>query len=79
MMQCFITWLGSLLQPLPVLASGGNALDYWTLGLFMTVNFLITAGLFVIGVIVIGLFYDRFKPWLQNRSAQRAHHGQRYD
>lgn len=78
MMQCFISWLGGLLQPLPVLASGGERLDYWTLSLFMTVNFLLTAGLFGLGVIVIGLFYNRFKPWMQNRSLQRASRRQRF-
>ena len=60
-----------LLQPQSVPAAETGQIDYWTLGIFLTANFLITAGLFGVGIVVIGLFYDHFKPWLKNRRALR--------
>jgi membrane protein DedA with SNARE-associated domain len=60
-----------LLLPVSALAATTGSLDFWTLGVFLTANFLITAGLFGLGILLIGLFYDRFKPWLLKRREQR--------
>jgi len=76
MKQSILSTLPSLfLLPVPALAATTGSLDFWTLGVFLTANFLITAGLFGLGIVLIGLFYDRFKPWLMNRRQRRA--GQR--
>lgn len=67
-----------LLLPVPALAASTGSLDYWTLSVFMTVNFLLTAGLFALGILLIGLFHDHLKPWLKDRRKQRRERQRRY-
>jgi hypothetical protein len=40
----------------------------------MTANFLITLGLFAVGIVVVGLFYDHFRPWFKHHRNQRRDH-----
>jgi len=70
--------LSLLLLPFPALAASTGSVDYWTLSVFMTINFLLTAGLFGLGILLIGLFHDHLKPWLKDRRKQNRERKRRY-
>jgi hypothetical protein len=64
--------LGLTLRPLPVQGAAADQLDFKALAFFMTANLLVTIGLFAVGIVIIGLFYERFRPWLlRNRKLRR--------
>lgn len=67
-----------LLLPYPALAASTGSLDYWTLSVFVTANFFITAGLFGLGILFTGLFHNRLKPWMKELRTQRRERKRRY-
>jgi hypothetical protein len=66
--------LGLVQHPAPNDSAGAEKLDFTVLAFFMTANFLITLGLFAVGIVVVGLFYDHFRPWFKHHRNQRRDH-----
>ena len=67
-----------LLLPYPALAASTGSLDYWTLSVFVTANFIITASLFGLGIVIAGLYHNRLKPWMKELRTQRRERKRRY-
>lgn len=62
--------LGLALQPGMALAIGLEDFDFSGMAFYMIINLVATAGLFAVGVILLGLAYDRFRPWIDDNKEQ---------
>lgn len=69
-----ISTLGMALQPGMALAIGLEDFDFSAMAFYMIINLVATAGMFAVGIILLGLAYDRFRPWIDVSEKQRPDH-----